>query len=79
MNKYIYDFKQKLILIGKRIKELRAQQNMTLKDLSNKSGISVNYLKKIESGKAFGINTTHLYRLYKSFELKSIKDLLNFY
>lgn len=72
-------FSQTLILLGKRIKELRLEQNMSIKDLSIKSKISTTYLRKIESGKAVGINTSNLYRLYKCFKLKSLKDLLNFY
>lgn len=72
-------FEQKLILLGNRVKELRQQRNLTIRQLSEKSGITEKYLKRIESGKAFGINTRHLDRLCKGLNLSSINDILYFY
>lgn len=56
-----------------RIRELRTQQSLTLKDLSGKTGLSVSYLSDIERGRttpslntlealagAFGISVTDL-------------------
>jgi len=42
-------------LIGERIKFLREKQNLPIKDLSQKTKISVRYLTKIENGLAFGM------------------------
>ncbi|MGX1263002.1 transcriptional regulator with XRE-family HTH domain [Rossellomorea marisflavi] len=38
--------------IGKRIRLSRRTKDITLKDLSNLTGISINYLSAIEQGKA---------------------------
>jgi XRE family transcriptional regulator, regulator of sulfur utilization len=39
-------------IIGKRIRLTRRTKDITLKDLSNLTGISINYLSAIEKGKA---------------------------
>ena len=39
---------------GQRIKSLRKEKNLTLKELSDKSGIALTYLSKIENGKTGG-------------------------
>lgn len=72
-------FKQILILVGNKVKELRQKRNMTIKELSEKSGISQKYLKKIENGQAIGITTKHIDRLCRSLDLSSINDILYFY
>jgi len=36
--------------IAKRFKELRIQQNLTLKDLSEKTGLSISFLSQVERG-----------------------------
>lgn len=38
--------------IGSRIKKLRKQQNLTLKELSEKVGISISFLSDIENGRS---------------------------
>ncbi len=40
------DFKKNLTMLGKRITELRQQNNISMLELSLKSKISVSYLKK---------------------------------
>ena len=46
--------------IGEAIKELRKAQNITKEQLSEKTGISVSHLEKIESGaRRPGIDTYH--------------------
>ena len=72
-------FEQRLVLIGNRVKELSLQQNLTIKQLSEKSDISIKYLKRIENGQAVGINTYHLDRLCFSLNLSSVNDILYFY
>lgn len=64
--------------IGKKIKELRIAKNMTLKDLSNKTGLSIGYLSQLERGltstaisslqsisKALGLHLTYFFPLPK--------------
>ena len=41
------------ILIGQHIKNLREERNITLKEMSQKTGIRVEYLKRIEAGIAY--------------------------
>ena len=48
-------FKQKLILLGLRIKQLREERNLTIKDVALKTGIRIQYLQKIEKGLACGV------------------------
>lgn len=72
-------FEQRMVLLGNRLKEIRQQKNITINELSKKSGLSARYIKKIENGQAFNINIRHVYLLYTSLELVSIYDLLYFY
>ncbi len=72
-------FEQRMVLLGNRLKEIRQQKNMTINELSQRSGLSTSYIKKIEYGQAFNINIKHVYQLYKSLNLASIYDLLYFY
>lgn len=73
------EFNQRLVLLGKRVKEIRVQKCMTIKELSEKSGISTKYITKIENGQAIGITTKHLDRLCKGLNLSSINEILYFY
>ena len=41
------------IIFGIKIKSLRTERELSLKDLSNKAGIAVSYLSEIESGKKY--------------------------
>lgn len=52
---------------------------MTIKELSEKSGISTKYITKIENGKAICITTKHLDSLCKGLNLSSINEILYFY
>lgn len=72
-------FEQRMVLLGKRVNEVRQYKNITINELSKKSGLSTRYIKKIENGQALNINIRHVYLLYKSLELVSIYDLLYFY
>ncbi len=40
----------KEISVGKKIKKARNSQKMTLKSIANETGLSIDYLKDIESG-----------------------------
>ncbi len=48
------------MLIGKRLKELREKNNMSLKDLSEKSGVQIATLSRIENLKMTGTINSHL-------------------
>ena len=56
--------------LAKEIKSLREEKRLSLKDLSKKSGININYLKVIEQGNATGITITKIIRLAESFDIK---------
>ena len=47
--------KQDFVKLGLHIQNLRKERNITLHELSEKTGIRVKYLQKIENGIAFGI------------------------
>ena len=73
-DKYEKSFK----LIGKRIKSLRENQNISIKELSVMTKISVKYLTKIENGLAFGMCINkHLLKISNALNLK-ISDLFEF-
>ena len=53
--KYDENFLDACFKLGKRIKEQREKRQITIKELSEKTGIRAEYLKKIENGKAYGV------------------------
>lgn len=73
---------EKIILqfekLGIRIKEFRENRNLTIKELSQKTGIRTEYLRKIESGKAFGILfEKHIVKIAKGMNVK-ISELFDY-
>ncbi len=48
------------MFIGKRLKEIREQKNMSLKELSEKSGVQIATLSRIENLKMTGTINSHL-------------------
>lgn len=58
------------INLGKTVKSLREEKGLSLNELSEKSGININYLKVIEQGNATGITITKIIRLAESFDIK---------
>ena len=66
----------KLKLLGRNIKELREKYNLSLGELSIKSGIRKQYLQKIENGVAYGFKISHLEKLTKAFN-GNLKGILN--
>ena len=76
--KFSKDFKEKMVILGKNIQNLRREKNLTLKDLSQKTEIRTEYLKKIEEGTAYGILINkHLNKIANVFKIK-IDDLFTF-
>ena len=70
--------KEAFIKLGKHIKNLREERNLTIKDVSIKTGIRAEYLSKIEQGKAYGVRMeTHLLRIAKTLKVK-MSELLDF-
>lgn len=56
--------KKDFILLGNHIKKLREKRNLTIKDISVKTGIRVEYLQKIEKGLAYGVLIyKHLFKI----------------
>lgn len=54
-----------LIKIGNNIKKYRQAKKITIDELSIKTKIRKNYIKKIESGKAFRLMPHHLFKIAK--------------
>ena len=46
-------FEELCILIGKNIRKLRLEKGLTVKDLSQRTKITQNYIRKIEKGIAY--------------------------
>ena len=78
MNYINEKIKQDLILLGLHIKKLREARNLTLKDVSLKTGIRVQYLKKIENGTAYRVKIEkHLYKISKALSI-NFAEMFNF-
>lgn len=58
--------KNEFKLLGQRIQKLREERNISIKKLSEKTGIRKEYLKKIEIGNAYGIMlNAHIVKIAK--------------
>ena len=72
------ELKQDFILLGKHVKKLREERRLTLKDVSVKTGIRVQYLDKIEKGIAYGVLIDkHLLKIAIVLKVK-MSELLNY-
>ena len=72
------ELKQDFILLGKHVKKLREERRLTLKDVSVKTGIRVQYLQKIENGIAYGVLIDkHLLKIAIALQVK-MSELLNY-
>ena len=56
--------------IGFNIKKYRVEQNISLKELSNKTGINIKYLSRIEKTKAIGMRMSHLFIIASALDIK---------
>ena len=66
--------KRYAILLGQHIKNLREERNMTLKEMSQKTGIRVEYLKRIEAGIAYRVKINeHLYKIAKALKITMVE------
>ena len=61
--KKIYDDETMKILkiLGKNVQKIRQSKNITIKEMSEITGIREKYLKKIEKGEAMGITTSKIF------------------
>ena len=76
--RYNERFKQECILLGKHIIKLREERNMTIKELSIKTGIRPQYLKKIEAGIAYRVSLAkHLLKIAKCIKI-TISELFRY-
>lgn len=58
---------------GEKIRKQREKENITLEELSKKTKMSKQYLKKIESGKATGIRLSHIMTLAQAINIEEHK------
>jgi len=64
--------------LGQNIQRIRNEKQITIKELSNITQIRVEYLRKIESGKAYGVLLDkHLLKIAMGLNIK-IKELFDF-
>ena len=64
--------------LGEKIKNIRIKKQITIKNMSDSTGISAKYLQKIEDGKAFGVLIErHLFKIANVLNIK-LHDLLDF-
>ena len=57
-----------LIQFGKNVQKIRIKRNLSLEEVSHKTGIKINYLKKIEKGEAKRVSTKHLFLFVEAFK-----------
>ncbi len=70
--------KEAFFKLGKHITKLREYRNMTIKEVSIKTGIRKEYLHKIELGTAYGVLLEkHLLKIAKALKIK-ISTLFDF-
>ena len=62
--------KEIFIKFGQNIRALREERSMTILELSKITGIRTQYLKKIEAGKAYGMNSSYILIFAKAFKIK---------
>lgn len=64
-------FSTTLKILGENIQKIRIEKNITLKDLSERTGIRERYLKKIEKDTAARITAAHLYKIADTLEVEA--------
>ena len=62
--------KEIFIKFGQNIQQLRKERNMTIQELSKLTGIRTQYLRKIESGKAYGMGAECIFIFADAFNIK---------
>ena len=59
-----------LDIFGKNVRKYRVIKKFSIKKLSKKSKIRVEYISKIEQGKAKGVKTSHLFALAEALQVE---------
>lgn len=66
-------FLQTCIKLGKHIQNLREERQISIREMSEKTGIRKEYLRKIELGKAYGVSLDrHLLKIAQTLNVKII-------
>lgn len=60
-----------LKVIGKEIKSLRESKSITVKQISHKTGIKENYLRKIENGEAANLSISQFFIIAEALKTKA--------
>ena len=55
---------------GANIREYREERNLTIQELSKLTKIRMQYLKKIEAGKAYGMTSSYIFIFAKAFNIR---------
>jgi len=72
------EYEERLKKLGQNIRIAREERNITIKELSEKTGIRTEYLKKIENGEAVRIKIFKLYQIAHAMNMKTsmlVKDI----
>ena len=64
------EFNEVLKIFGTNVYKKRTKIGMTRKELSIKTGIRKEYLKKIEEGSAKGILCSHIFRIAQALKIE---------
>ncbi len=57
-------------LFGENVQRIRLEKGISIKELSEKTGIREKYLKRIEKGEALGLTTLHVFILAEALLVK---------
>ena len=57
-------------ILGKNIQKIRINKNISIKEMSEKTGIREKYLEKIEKGEAIGITTSKIFLIADALSVK---------
>ena len=71
------EYEERLKKLGQNIRIAREERNITIKALSEKTGIRAEYLKKIEKGEAVRIKISKLYQIAHAMSMKTSMLLQN--
>ena len=69
-------YKNKIYHVGVRLKELRQQRGLTLQDIANKSGVSVDIISALELDEIQKLDNSDLLKIIDSLNLNSAYDFL---
>lgn len=56
-------------IVGQNIKENREKKGIALEEVSQKTGIRIAYLKKIEHGEAYGLSSTRFFMIAEALDV----------